>query len=183
MATFNMVYPQMFSLYLWIFSGAAADVAVQLWGSSQDTVQYSIELEKSHASLEMFEKIIPRPPGALSKPTAGGYALKDVLGWEDVTYNHAHGKALKEFPALANYVDHWPARDFAKMYMKNINAQHKANQGSVQALQLINISIHDLSNFELILWSAVSLDDVILHRWSGLSWAIPQYAPDQWHIA
>ncbi|KAG2741025.1 hypothetical protein P692DRAFT_201727322, partial [Suillus brevipes Sb2] len=101
---------------------------------------------------------IPRPPGALSKPTAGGYALKDALGWEDATYKYVQKvlhsiclnhlevarpyheqstsaltkycvAALKEFPALANYVDHWPARDFAKMYMKNINAQRKANQG------------------------------------------------------
>jgi hypothetical protein len=40
-----------------------------------------------------FEKIIPRPPGALSKPTAGGYALKDALGWEDATYKYVQVSA------------------------------------------------------------------------------------------
>ncbi|KAG1867486.1 hypothetical protein C8R48DRAFT_771976 [Suillus tomentosus] len=33
-----------------------------------------------------LEGMIAPPPGALSKPSAGGYALKEVLGWEDVTY-------------------------------------------------------------------------------------------------
>ncbi|KAG2057270.1 hypothetical protein BDR06DRAFT_1037540 [Suillus hirtellus] len=99
--------------------------------------------------------IVP-PPGMLSKPSAGGYAFKEVLGQEDVTYRTVQKTlhsicqmhltteklyheqtaialanyciaALKEYPIIANYIDQWPARDFAKMYLKNITAQQNDN--------------------------------------------------------
>ncbi|KAG2744845.1 hypothetical protein P692DRAFT_20742939, partial [Suillus brevipes Sb2] len=102
---------------------------------------------------------IAPPLGALSKPSAGGYTLKEILRWEDVTYRTVQktlhsicrihliiGKpyheqtataianyciaALKEYPILANYSEQWPAKDFAKMYLKNIMAQQNANHRS-----------------------------------------------------
>ncbi|KAI6001907.1 hypothetical protein EDD15DRAFT_2361268 [Pisolithus albus] len=92
--------------------------------------------------------LIPRPRGPLSKPNHGGYTLRHALGWDDRTYKEVqeglHGvcdryldisttfhkqtpdavskflqAAREQFPIFGEYVDQWPASDFATMYLKN----------------------------------------------------------------
>ncbi|KAI6143670.1 hypothetical protein BKA82DRAFT_73621, partial [Pisolithus tinctorius] len=91
---------------------------------------------------------IAPPRGPLSKPNAGGYSLREALGWDGKTYKRVQVRlhavcrqyldirqpfheqnsesvevfiaAVKEkFVILSNYQDAWPARDFATMYLKN----------------------------------------------------------------
>ncbi|KAI0316630.1 hypothetical protein OF83DRAFT_1047172, partial [Amylostereum chailletii] len=95
--------------------------------------------------------LIPPPAGPLSKPKAGGYQLDLALGWDRCKYKDvqttlhdiakAHlnitlsyeqqtessrksflAAARDRFTFLEEYVDVWPARDFARMYLKNKSA-------------------------------------------------------------
>ncbi|EGO21928.1 hypothetical protein SERLADRAFT_441144 [Serpula lacrymans var. lacrymans S7.9] len=95
---------------------------------------------------------IPAPRGPLSKPGSGGYALFDELKWDRSTYTNIQtslhelcqehfqitlpyheqeadarlvflATARRRFPMLEAYVNTWPARDFATMYLKNTSSQ------------------------------------------------------------
>ncbi|KAH7906903.1 hypothetical protein BJ138DRAFT_1161506 [Hygrophoropsis aurantiaca] len=101
------------------------------------------------------KELRPGPIAGLSKPNAGGYTLKDALGWNDTTYkivqddlrilarqllditrpyNEQSSKAQKLFleaalqkhPGFASYADQWPAQDFATIYLKNTSFMHRA---------------------------------------------------------
>ncbi|KAI6143927.1 hypothetical protein BKA82DRAFT_4179040 [Pisolithus tinctorius] len=118
---------------------------------SEDTIQSPASVEKTECNRDL----IPPPHGSLSRPNSGGYALREVLAWGNDTYdsvqkglhlvcekyldmNHPYHVqrlesltaffevAREQFPILNRYQDSWPARDFAKMYLKNKVGTDKA---------------------------------------------------------
>ncbi|KAM6491150.1 hypothetical protein JOM56_013389 [Amanita muscaria] len=95
-----------------------------------------------------------RPKGPLSKPKAGGYSLKETLGWSNDAYRNVQttlqrlcakhfdtrylfssqrldalqryrDEAALSFPILQEYEELWPVDDFATMYLKNTSAEFR----------------------------------------------------------
>ncbi|KAI6039533.1 hypothetical protein EDC04DRAFT_2603096 [Pisolithus marmoratus] len=122
---------------------------------SEHLIQSQLPVEKT----ECTNNLIPLPHSSLSKPNSSGYALWEVLAWGDDTYDsiqkglHLGCKkhldmnspyhlqrsesllaffdaAWEQFPILSHYQDSWPARDFAKMYLKNKVGSDKAKMRS-----------------------------------------------------
>ncbi|KAI6118680.1 hypothetical protein EDD16DRAFT_1707178 [Pisolithus croceorrhizus] len=122
---------------------------------SEHLIQSQLPVEK----MECTNNLIPPPHGLLSKPNSGGYALQEVLAWGDDTYDSIQKglhlvcekhldmnspyhlqqseslsaffeAAREQFPILSRYQDSWPARDFAKMYLKNKVGSDKAKTRS-----------------------------------------------------
>ncbi|KAI6047234.1 hypothetical protein EDC04DRAFT_2597445 [Pisolithus marmoratus] len=104
---------------------------------------------------ECGNDLIPPLCSSLSKPNSGRYALHEVLAWGDDMYDSVQKglhlmcekkmdmnslyhlqwpaslsaffeAAQEQFPILTCYQDLWPARDFAKMYLKNKVGSDKA---------------------------------------------------------
>ncbi|KAM6491032.1 hypothetical protein JOM56_013271, partial [Amanita muscaria] len=102
-----------------------------------------------------------RPKGPLSKPKAGGYSLKEVLGWSNDTYRNVqmtlqklcikhldthysfssqrpdaiqryHDEAIQSFPILQEYEGFWPADDFAAIYLKNTSADFRKKNKQIK---------------------------------------------------
>ncbi|KAF8576192.1 hypothetical protein K439DRAFT_1278960, partial [Ramaria rubella] len=90
---------------------------------------------------------IPKPRGALGKPTGGGYPLVAILGWSLMDYKATQEylqnlarteldptksfklqdpqmveeichKADEKFPILKKYIDHWATKDFVATFLK-----------------------------------------------------------------
>ncbi|KAI5996762.1 hypothetical protein EDC04DRAFT_2612698 [Pisolithus marmoratus] len=118
---------------------------------SEHSTQSELPVEKTEYSINH----IPPPHGSLSKPSSSGYALQEVLTWENDMYDSVQKglhlmcekyldmnspyhlqqletlmpffeAAWKKFPILTHYQDSWPARDFTKMYLKNKVGSDKA---------------------------------------------------------
>ncbi|KAG1767301.1 hypothetical protein EV702DRAFT_1203778 [Suillus placidus] len=66
------------------------NTALQLYSTSHPTQSsmpvFSAGTVTQNIAFLQLEGMIAPPPGVLSKPSSGGYALKEVLGWEDLTY-------------------------------------------------------------------------------------------------
>ncbi|KAF8834763.1 hypothetical protein BDN67DRAFT_985088 [Paxillus ammoniavirescens] len=56
------------------------------FGNSNKLAAQPSAAGKHHQSYSPLSVIIPPPLGPLSKPNGGGYALRDVLGWNDTIY-------------------------------------------------------------------------------------------------
>ncbi|KAI6027252.1 hypothetical protein EDC04DRAFT_2899272 [Pisolithus marmoratus] len=118
---------------------------------SEHVIQSQLPVEK----MECGNDLIPPPCSLLSKPNSGGYALQEVLAWgNDMNDSVQKGlhlmcekkmdmnspyhlqwpesllaffeAAQEQFPILTHYQDSWPARDFARMYLKNKVGSDKA---------------------------------------------------------
>ncbi|KAI6045819.1 hypothetical protein EDC04DRAFT_2888393 [Pisolithus marmoratus] len=118
---------------------------------SEHVIQSQLPVEK----MECGNDLIPPLRGSLSKPNSGRYALQEVLAWGDDMYDSVQKglhlmcekkmdmnspyhlqwleslsaffeAAQEQFPILTRYQDSWPARDFARMYLKNKVGSDKA---------------------------------------------------------
>ncbi|KAI5993394.1 hypothetical protein EDC04DRAFT_2910804 [Pisolithus marmoratus] len=117
--------------------------------------EYLIQSQPPVEKVECGNGLIPPLCGSLSKPNSSGYALQEVLAWGDDMYDSVQKglhlmcekhldmnfpyhlqwlesllaffeAAQEQFPILTCYQDLWPARDFAKMYLKNKVGSDKA---------------------------------------------------------
>ncbi|KAF8347503.1 hypothetical protein F5887DRAFT_1072488 [Amanita rubescens] len=109
--------------------------------------------------VESPSKLIARPKGSLSKPGAGGYSLRDALGWSKDHYktiqaqlqklcdryldtrisfreqdqnamNGYRTAAARMHPMLQQYDHAWPVDDFAAIYLKNTSASFRRRNRS-----------------------------------------------------
>ncbi|KAJ3507462.1 hypothetical protein NLJ89_g6293 [Agrocybe chaxingu] len=104
--------------------------------------------------------LIPKPPGEAGRPGRGGYALKEVLGWDERQYQafakymtrlvneHLDSSkcyssqslqtltlvrqlAVDRYPALQNYVEAWPVTDALRLKLKYTSS--RSRQQDLQA--------------------------------------------------
>ncbi|KAI6143246.1 hypothetical protein BKA82DRAFT_4184265 [Pisolithus tinctorius] len=101
---------------------------------SEDTIQSPASVEKTECNRDL----IPPPHGSLSRPNSGGHKGLHLVCEKYLDMNHPYHVqrpesltaffevAREQFPILNRYQDSWPARDFAKMYLKNKVGTDKA---------------------------------------------------------
>ncbi|KAI6127590.1 hypothetical protein EDD16DRAFT_1702326 [Pisolithus croceorrhizus] len=69
-------------------------------------------------AMKSSQLLVPRLPGQLSKPGAGGYSVREAFKWEWYLY-----RTVQNSPLLKQYQDAWPAADLATIFLKNTSSE------------------------------------------------------------